>query len=441
MDARQTDHTSGILHTPINRRALLRTGGRTLAGIAGIVAAGRAPAGWAARELSLLTAVNYAPSSDVKLDELGKRFSKQAGVNVRIDHLQSVQMPAKLSAQLMGKAGHDIISLEMHYPWLYRTGLVDVSDICSDLAKKHGEWYSFAKEHAYVNGQWLGIPYLFISFPGSHRIDLFEKVGEKAPDTWEDLLRAGRKLKKLGHPVGFAISQTTDSVTTLYSILWCYGAKDVAEDGKTIAISSKETEAAIDYVKVLYTDAMDPAVLSWDNASNNQWLNSGRGSWIHNPISHYVVAKEKKLPVVEHTGFHPSPAGPGGRHTVGVPRSLAIWKFAKNVEVAREFLRWFFEPAQYHEWIMSGDNYNHPMWRDMETHPVWDVDPKYKPLKAIAQYSHLYGWPAPPDERIQVITNSYIIPNMFARVVTNTSSPKDAIRWAEGEIKRVFEKK
>jgi hypothetical protein len=30
---------------------------------------------------------------------------------------------------------------------------------------------------------------------------------------------------------------------------------------------------------------------------------------------------------------------------------------------------------------------------------------------------------------------------MFARVVTNTSSPKEAMRWAEGEIKRVFEKK
>jgi ABC-type glycerol-3-phosphate transport system substrate-binding protein len=121
---------------------------------------------------------------------------------------------------------------------------------------------------------------------------------------------------------------------------------------------------------------------------------------------------------------------------VGVPRSLGLWKFSKNAEPAREFLRWFFEPAQYHEWIVSGDNYNHPMWRDMETHPVWDADPKYKPLKSIAQYSHLYGWPAPPDERTQLITNSYIIPNMFAKVVTNASKPKEAIAWAEGEIRR-----
>lgn len=428
-------------HAGVSRRVFLRRSGRALAGLAGILAAGRAPATWAARDLNILSAVNYAPTSDAKLGELGRRFSKLAGANVRIDHVQSVQMPAKLSAELLSKSGHDIVSLEMHYPWLFQPGLADVSDICSELARKHGDWYSFAKEHAYVKGQWLGIPYLFISFPGSHRIDLFEQVGEKAPDTWEDLLRAGRKLKKLGHPVGFAISQTTDSVSTLYSILWCHGARDVAEDGRTIAINSRATEAAIDYVKALYTEAMDPAVLGWDNAANNQWLNSGKASWIHNPISHYVVAKEKKMPVAQLTGFHPSPAGPAGRHTVGVPRSLGIWKFSKNVELAKDFLRWFFEPAQYHEWIMSGDNYNHPMWRDMENHPVWDVDPKYKPLKTIAQYSHLYGWPAPGDEWIQLITNSYIIPNMFARVVTNASSPKDAIRWAETEIRRVVEKR
>ena len=422
----------------VDRRAFLRTGGHVVVGLAGIL--GRAPASWAARELSILTAVNYAPSSDVKLEELAKRFSQAAGVTTRVAHVQSVQMPAKLSAELMARGGHDIVSLEMHYPWLFQPGLADVSDLCNDLARKHGEWYPFLKEHASVRGQWLGVPYLFSSFPGSHRIDLFERVAERAPDTWEDLLRAGRKLKKLGHPVGFAISQTTDSVTTLYSILWCYGAKDVAEDGRTVAINSRQTEAAVDYVQALYTDAMDPAVLSWDNASNNQWLNSGKGAWIHNPISHYVVAKEKKMPVADLTGFHLTPAGPAGRHTVGVPRSLGIWKFSKNVDVAREFLRWFFEPAQYHEWIMSGDNYNHPVWRDMENHPVWDVDSKYKPLKSVVSYSHLYGWPAPPDERTQLITNTYIIPNMFARVVTNASKPKDAMLWAETEIKRAFER-
>ena len=93
----------------ISRRVFLGVTGRTLVGAAGALAG--APAVWAARERSLLTAVNSAPASDVKLADLGKRFGKAAGVNVRIDHIQSVQMPAKLSAELMSRTGHDIVSL------------------------------------------------------------------------------------------------------------------------------------------------------------------------------------------------------------------------------------------------------------------------------------------------------------------------------------------
>jgi multiple sugar transport system substrate-binding protein len=191
------------------------------------------------------------------------------------------------------------------------------------------------------------------------------------------------------------------------------------------------------HVRALYNDAMDPAVLSWDDAGNNQWLNSGKGSWIHNPISHYVVAKEKKMPVTDVTGFHPSPAGPAGCHTVGVPRSLGIWKFSKNVEPAREFLCWFFEPAQYHEWIVSGESYNQPTWRDMENCPVYDIDPEYKLLKTIVQYSHLYGWPSPPDPAHHQHVHH---PEHVRPVVTNVSSPKDAIRWAETEIRKIVDK-
>jgi ABC-type glycerol-3-phosphate transport system substrate-binding protein len=148
-----------------SRRGFLRIGGTALAGVLG-----GAPASWAARELGILTAVNYAPTSDAKLDELGKRFGKAAGVNVRINHVQSVQMPAKLSSELMARSGHDIMTLEMHYPWLFQPGLVDVSDIAGELARKHGEWYPLLREHAQVKGQWLGIPLLYTSFPRRGRI-------------------------------------------------------------------------------------------------------------------------------------------------------------------------------------------------------------------------------------------------------------------------------
>jgi len=51
----------------VDRRGFLRASGQAVVGIAGVL--GGAPVSWAARELSILTAVNYVPTSDVKLDE------------------------------------------------------------------------------------------------------------------------------------------------------------------------------------------------------------------------------------------------------------------------------------------------------------------------------------------------------------------------------------
>ena len=137
--------------TQVTRRRFLRTSGQALIGTVGVL--GRAPASWAARELSLLTAVNYAPASDAKLDELAKRFTKATGVERHASTtIQSVQMPAKLSAELMARSGHDIVEPRDALPWLFQPGLVDVSDICADLARKHGEWFPFLKEHAQRQG-------------------------------------------------------------------------------------------------------------------------------------------------------------------------------------------------------------------------------------------------------------------------------------------------
>ncbi len=284
-------------HTVTRRQFLAITLGGA-AGLAGVLSLHQPPAIHAQkRELNVLTTANYVPASDKKLEEQVQEFAKQAGVTIKVDHLRSEQMPAKLAAEVTTQSGHDVVELDLMAVWLHEANLVDASDIAADLTKTMGDFYQFGPDSAFVNGRWLGVPYFWISFPGSYRKDLFEQVGENAPDTWDDLLRAGRKLKKIGHPVGIPISQSTDSVGSMLSILWSYGAKVMEADGTTIALNSKETAESVEYVKTLFNDAMEPEVLSWDNAGNNRFMTAGKGSWIQNPASHYISAKTSKLPV------------------------------------------------------------------------------------------------------------------------------------------------
>jgi hypothetical protein len=99
-------------------------------------------------------------------------------------------------------------------------------------------------------GEWKAMSWMYISSVMTYRADYFPQISEWAPDSNDDLLWASRKLKKISHPSGFAISQTTDSNFTLYPMLWCYGSSIVAEGGKTITISSLQTAKGIEQVEL-----------------------------------------------------------------------------------------------------------------------------------------------------------------------------------------------
>ena len=45
----------------------------------------------------------------------------------------------KLAAEIQTQAGHDLVELRMHFPWLYQPQLADVSDVVAEMEKKHGK--------------------------------------------------------------------------------------------------------------------------------------------------------------------------------------------------------------------------------------------------------------------------------------------------------------
>jgi len=183
---------------------------------------------------------------------------------------------------------------------------------------------------------------------------------------------------------------------------------------------------------------MEPEVLSWTDASNNESLQQGKAGWIHNPVSAYIVARDQKLVTADSINHHQSLAGPSGRHDVDAPRSIGIWKFSKNVEPAKEWIRYLLGKKDvYDEYIMSGGGFNQPAFTKLQDHPVLKTDPKLAVLRGEGVQYHTYGWPAPASDKVQLITNSFILPNMIAKAVTGTST-KDAIAWAENEMKKVM---
>jgi multiple sugar transport system substrate-binding protein len=375
---------------------------------------------------------------DKKQLEIAPRFTKDTGIKLRIDGISHMgPQQQKLAAEVQTQAGHDLVELRMHFPWLYEPQLADVSDVVAEIEKKHGKAISSATEAAHVKGVWRGVPMYHGMFVPTYREDVFKKAGLKPPDTWEDVYTVGKELKKLGHPVGIPIAQNYDSISTAGPVLWSFGGMEVDKDGQTVRINSPATEQMIEWYKKVFRDCMEPEVLSWSDANNNESMQQGKAGWIHNPVSTYVVAKKRNLPTADLINHHRSLGGPHGRHETDVPRSIAIWKFSKNVEAAKEWIRYLIGQREvYDEWIMTADAFNLPSYEKLVDHPVLKTDPKYAPLGSPGVQYHLYGWPAPGTDKVQRITNEYILPNMIAKAVTGTPT-KEAMAWAEKEMKRI----
>jgi len=337
------------------------------------------------------------------------------------------------------QSGHDVVEMRMHFPWLYEPQLVDMSDLVAELEKKYGPALASARETAFVKGTWRAVPQYHAFFVAAYREDLFKKASLKVPDTWEELYTVGKELKKMGHPIGIPISQNYDSISTAGPVLWAQGGKEVDKDGKTVTINSPQTVEMVEWYKKVYRDCMEPEVLSWTDASNNESLQQGKAGWIHNPVSAYIVARNNKLATADGINHHRSLAGPSGqRHETDVPRHIGIWKFSKNIGPSKEWIRYLIGKREvYDEYIMSGDAFNLPVYTNLQDHPVLKSDPKFAALKQEGVQFHCYGWPAPASDRVQLITNSFILPNMVAKAVTGTST-KDSIAWADNEMKKII---
>jgi multiple sugar transport system substrate-binding protein len=418
------------MSSSLSRRSFLVTS----AVAAGSLALDRAPALAQKRELTFLSWNHFVPASDEELKKQAEAFGKQANATVRVDTIAHLQLPAKRAAEAQAQSGHDMLLTGGADPFLYENQLADVGDVIDELGKKYGGWYPFAKEGSQTGSGWRAIPWFWISFPGTYNTAHLKKAGLEAPKSWDELLKHGRVLKKQGNPVGIPISHCADANSTFWSVLWSYGGKVLEADGKTPAIVSDKTAQVVEWYKELYKDAMEPEVLSWDDSNNNRFILSGKGSWIHNPVSPYAAAVVKKLPIADDINHHTSPAGPAGTHSAPPINSMAIWKFSKNVPLAKDFIRFLFEKSNYDPWIVASQGFNHPPLRNLADHPVWSQNPKFAMLPKEAEFAHERGWPAKPNAAVQLVQVNYVLPDMVAKAI-NGMPTKRAMAWAEDQVK------
>ncbi len=402
--------------------------------------------------LNMLQWSHFVPEADKQFDQWAADWGKQNNVDVKVEHINANDIPARLAAAVQAKSGPDIIQYLFNWAWLYPDALVDVSDVADNLSKAYGGWYNDIASYSKPGGTWKAIPYSFYGQVLCYRGDWFKEANLAVPKTMDELITMATSLQKAGHPFGQALGHSfTDPRVFWYPWLWSYGGKEVMEDGKTIALDTPETLEAVTKAVELFK-VMVPGTLSWDDNSNNRAFLAGQVGATTNAASIYATSVREKTQREEQKKTNPAiatpadiehavlPAGKAGKFSLQSALTNGIMSWSKNASAAKDFITAMMQPDVYNPYLSSAQGYNVGPLHAYDEAPVWKTDPKLLAFRdAITEGSSRWpGWPGPPSAASSQVAENYIIIDLFAKACSGEFSPKDSITNAVTQLKRFY---
>jgi multiple sugar transport system substrate-binding protein len=427
----------------MDRRSFLRTG----AGLAGILAAGRAPAWAQGSRLHLLRWVDFVPAGDEVLTRQMAEAEKALGAQITLERINANDIQARITAAISSGSGPDVFHLLHNWAHLYERSLVDVSDVTDGIGRAQGGYYQAAEELCRVGGAWRAVPHAITPNLVVYRRSLFEEVGAREfPRTWTEYREVGKKLKARGFPFGQTLAHTFgDAPAFWYPYLWSWGGKEVERDGRTVAIGSKETVESVRFAVGLWKDAHDEGGLAWDDSNNNRAFLAGTIAATQNAASIYIAAQREpdKFKTEKGARLHtdmahaPLPAGPAGAFSYHGPFHHGVMSYSKNPSLAKDFLRWLHSKDVFEPWFLAEKGYAVGLTRAWEEHPMWQQDPVMVAFRNAGRNYRLFGYAGPPSAKATEAYSKYIVTDLYAKAVQGMA-PEDAVRWAEGELRKIY---
>src|SRR4030095_506073 len=132
----------------MRRRSFLK-----LTGIAGILAAHRAPAFAQGTKLHIVRWNDFIPEADVELKRQMPEAGKALGAEIQLETINANDVQPRITAAIQSARGADLFMLFYNWPHLYQNALIDVSDVATAVAKDQGGFYEVFKPSFQVNGK------------------------------------------------------------------------------------------------------------------------------------------------------------------------------------------------------------------------------------------------------------------------------------------------
>lgn len=402
----------------------------------------------ASKRLKILQWNHFVLSYDKWFNEtFVKEWGDANDTEVIVDRVAEPTLNLRAEAEVSAQDGHDLFMFVTPPP-KFEDHVIDHAEIYDECERRYGKPIDLAIKSTFnpKTKKFIGFSDAFSPDPINYRKDLWDDIGVK-PDSWENIRQGGRAIKERhGVPVGIGLSPEIDTGMAMRSILYAFGGSVQSDDG-ALTLKSKETLDAIKYVRALYREAMTAETLTWDSASNNNYMLSGKGSLTVNAISITRVGEAQRIPVTDQIFLARPPSGPvraiGLEHIISV---YVIWRFAKNIDGAKKFLIDYI--GQSRKAFEASRFYNFPTFPDtvpdleqrLANDPNSQPADKYAILRDVLSWTVNVGYPGYTTAAIDETFNRWILNSMFAKAATGAASPEEALDVAHAQCVSIWEK-
>lgn len=390
----------------------------------------------AGSELHLLLTSSATPAADDLLRILAFEWGRDNDVAMTVDFASTAAIQRRLATP-DGTTGLDIVGCRDNLAWRFANLFSDSTAEAVELAGQLGDYYPVATTQAQVQGVWRAVPFSVLPSAVIYRTDWLQATGAKGfPSGIDEFLAVSKVWKKFGHPFGAAAGRSTEDPRTLWhNVLWNFGGRITEADGKTIAINSPETVAAVEWAKQFWTEGCLAEGLLWDDNGNNLAYSNAQIAATVNSPGLYLKLKQENRAIAAVSALGQFPAGPAGQAAPVATNAHAVLNTAPNASAARAFLLWLAQPEQTNRYLTAGGGAIVAALRSFENHPLWSTDPHLRAFLATASTGRWIGWPAPPSQAADDTAANFIVVDMFAQVFAGKNiqmSINDAVAALRG---------
>jgi hypothetical protein len=359
-------------------------------------------------------------------------------------------------AEAQAKTGHDIYTFFLWDVHNASDSLAPVDDLMKQLIDKNGAVNEAAEYLARQKGHWIAVPTSSGSQnkPPCARISWFNKQGLDVQAmypakqehtalqdgwTWDAFLKYAELAAKdnMTFGLGMGGGSNSDATDTHGALFKAFGAELVDREG-TPKLKSDEMRQVLEYAQKLVKFYPAGAV-SYDDASNNRALISGKSALIFNPPSAWAVAVRDNPSVGADCWTFSAPAGPKGRFVPSEPSFWGIWKFSKNQSAAAELLGYLMDRPQVEERTNVVFGYDLPPFAGLLDFKVWET---VKPPPGTVYNYPVQPWhtarpsltasEASPDIAVQIY-NGGVHNQMLARLSQGQTIPQ-VLAWTQEQL-------